>query len=101
MTLQPDQSSEFRMGGKPGCCGKPVGCTIRSCWLGQHPWKRAMLDRDTDVRCQAVSYRADENGVVRGGAGTQMQCALRNGHAGRHKPVPAPKITQKVLHDAS
>jgi hypothetical protein len=39
------------------CCGKPVGCTIKSdgCAYLHHPWKRAHVFGDPTVRCQAKS----------------------------------------------
>jgi hypothetical protein len=94
-----DREQARQTASEKGCCGKPVGCKIRTCWLGQHPWKRAVLDHDDAIRCQAVSYCADEHGVVRGGADTQMQCALANGHDGAHQPIHAPKITMKVRQE--
>ena len=55
-----------------GCCNKPFGCTRRDggCLFPQHPWKRAMLDGDTSVRCQASSIDG--------------QCILKSGHDGSH-----------------
>jgi hypothetical protein len=56
------------------CCGKPRGCNMRhdGCVYPQHPWKRAVLDNDTTVRCQGISVDPDTN--------QQRQCPLRHGH---------------------
>lgn len=72
----------FAFGGKaaavPGadCCGKPVGCTNANanCLYLRHPWKRALLFGDTDVRCQCKAL-SDTPSVWR-------QCGLKNKHEG-------------------
>jgi hypothetical protein len=84
--------------GFTSCCGKPVGCSSRTCRLGQHPWKRDVYDHDPQVRCQAVGYGPDPvTGIVRGGADTQRQCRLPAGHAGIHDAIPTPRISGKLL----
>lgn len=68
------------------CCGKPVGCTIKSegCAYLHHPWKRAHVFGDPTVRCQATCLRPHpDSGVVVG-----MQCSLKHGHEGECVPEP-------------